>query len=115
MKIEVPENKHTLSLLVHNEATTDARRDLLRCVNQVGPGGIPIILIRSQEVTVLVKAGEAHAIWVSWEYLVPPPEHIAFHNVLDAVRSRKVEDLLLLDESVSGGYSHGFDSFRIRT
>lgn len=87
----------------------------MRCVSQVEPGNVPVIFIRRQQVTVLVKTGEAHAIRVSWEYLVPPPEHVTFHYILDAMRSRKVEDLSLLDEGVSGRYGRCFNSFRVRT
>jgi len=76
---------------------------------------IPIILIRRQEVTVLGKTGEAHAIWVGRKHLVPPPEHIPFHYILDAVTTRKMEDLMLLDECVSGGYGRCFDVFRVGT
>jgi hypothetical protein len=79
------------------------------------PEAVPIILIRRQEVTILVKTGEAHAIRVSREHLVPPPEHITLHYVLDAVATREIEDLLLLDKGVSGGYGGCFDSFRIGT
>ena len=46
---------------------------------------LPEVLIRSQEITILIKNRKAHSVRVGLEDLVPPPQHVTVHVVRNAV------------------------------
>jgi len=46
---------------------------------------LPEVLIRSQEITILIENGKSHSVRMRLEDLVPPPQHITVHVVRNAV------------------------------
>jgi hypothetical protein len=48
-------------------------------------GTLPEVLIRSQEITILVENRKSHSVRVRLEDCVPPPQHVAVHVVRNTV------------------------------
>lgn len=61
----------------------------------------------------LVEAGEAHAVRMRLEDLVPPPEHIPVHVVLDAVLPAEHESLVFQNGGIARGNRAGVDGLRV--
>lgn len=87
----------TFSLFVHNEASADTK-----------------VFISSQKVATLRKHRESHSVWMGLEHLVPAPEHIPVHIIMDDMFPTERKTLVVLNGLISRGNCSGIDCFRIR-
>lgn len=109
----------TLRFLVYYESTSDAcrkRKGTISTSRTSAPQRSPKILINSEQLTLAIKTRKPHPIRVGLEHLIPAPEHIPVHVVLDGVFPTQEEGLGCEDGGVAGGdcacvYGFGVGAF----
>ena len=74
----------------------------------------PIILVRRKQIPVLIEDREAHAVRVGLQDLVPAPQHVPVHIVVNVVRSVQCKTLGLHDSLITGRNGTGVYCFWIR-
>lgn len=71
------------------------------------------VLVGGEQVAVLAEHTEAHAVGVGLEDLVPAPEHVAVHVVMDSVVARQQERLAFDDGIIPRGDRAGVYGFGV--
>jgi len=67
------------------------------------------VLVRGQQITIFPKHAESHAIGMGLEDLIPSPEHITIHVVLDTMMTRKEKSFICQYAVISRGNCASID------
>lgn len=92
----------TLGLFVHYKSTAHAVESLVKFLVRAiySLRRLPEVLIRCEQVTIFAENREPHAIRVSFEHLIPAPEHVSIHVIMHMMLPIEHERFVFQDRRI---------------